>query len=366
LSATATTTVPGRSAPEIGELWIHPRIRRLPIDLPGPFVRNDRGELVTVTHMGHTLRWSSNEGATWTEAPLRNYVESEKEFKISKERSLIKTRSGTLVLGFMNLNEMDWRWDAPRVELLPGARLPLYATRSTDGGRTWDKPQRLHDEWTGDVRNMIQLRCGRIVMASQRMRNHPGRNTVLTYYSDDEALTWKASNTIDLGGAGHHGGVMEGTIEELPDGAIVMLIRTNWQQFWRAISRDGGASWRDIQPSGIDASCAPGLLTRLASGRIMLLWNRLYPEGKSEYPMAGGINDWSEVACSKHREEMSLAWYDTATHTISNPVVIARQPGAGLAYPRVFENQPGELWVTTMFGGLRLVLLESDFVSSRP
>jgi len=42
-------------------------------------------------------------------------------------------------------------------------------------------------------------------------------------------------------------------------------------------------------------------------------------------------------------------------------VVIARKPGASLAYPYLFEASPGELWITTMQGGVRLKLREADF-----
>jgi hypothetical protein len=44
----------------------------------------------------------------------------------------------------------------------------------------------------------------------------------------------------------------------------------------------------------------------------------------------------------------------------SKPVVIARS--SGLAYPYLFEPSPGLLWITTMFGNLRVRLLEQDAV----
>ena len=47
-----------------------------------------------------------------------------------------------------------------------------------------------------------------------------------------------------------------------------MLIRTNYDQFWTAYSSDKGRIWRDIRPSGIEASSAPGFLLRLKSGRL--------------------------------------------------------------------------------------------------
>ena len=45
----------------------------------------------------------------------------------------------------------------------------------------------------------------------------------------------------------------------------------------------------------------------------------------------------------------------------TKPVVIARVKRGGLAYPYLFEAHPGELWITTMYGSLRIKLSEKDF-----
>ncbi|MEZ6112837.1 MAG: sialidase family protein [Pirellulaceae bacterium] len=124
-------------------------------------------------------------------------------------------------------------------------------------------------------------------------------------------------------------------------------IRTNWGEFWSAYSHDGGRFWRIIQLSGIPPA-VPGLLKRLASGRLLLLWNRPLPEGKSDWPLTGGDGLWSDVPVSNHREELSLALSDDDGW--SGATVIARQPGKWLAYPYAFEPRAGEIWITTMQG----------------
>lgn len=343
-------------------LWIHPKIRPLSIDLPGPFAFDSQGHLLTPATDQKGVARSTDGGANWINTPLQNYSVNDNEFKISNERVLFRTKAGSLILSFMNLNEKLWLWRDELRDALPGTRLPHVVTRSLDDGKTWSDPVMLHEQWTGEIRNIIQLKSGRLLISSMKFLHQPGRHAVLTYRSDDDGVTWLPSHIIDLGGVGHHGGVTEATIEELKNGDVLMLLRTNWDQFWRAMSHDGGASWRTIVPSGIAASSAPGLLKRLASGRLLLLWNRLYPEGKTEFPLTGGDSIWSEVPVSNHREELSLAWYDESRHAISEPVVIARQKKSWLSYPRVFEHAPGELWVTTMQGGLRLILSERDFV----
>ena len=350
----STTDKPG--------MWIHPNAKPLHVDLMGPFVRAGEDRLLSVDERG--VLESGDDGRSWESRPLFDYGKRDKEFKISQARALFRTREGTLIFSFMNQNERRWTWQDELHDILPGNRLPHYVTRSTDGGQTWEEPHMFHESWTGDVRNGIQTKSGRIVISSMMMLSNPGRHTVLTYSSDDGGASWTRSNVIDLGGNGHHGGVTEATVVELTDGRLWFLIRTNWGVFWQAHSHDEGLSWRDIGPTEIDASSAPGLLSRLASGRLMLLWNRYYPEGKKEFPLRGGDCIWSEVPVSNHREELSLSFSEDDGATWSESVVIARQQEAWLSYPEVLEHSPGELWITTMQGGLRLVIREKDFASS--
>ncbi len=354
LTAVGWTSASAADAP----LLTDPRLRQLPTAEQGPFVRNEAGQLVTINE-SHSLV-SDDGGASWTEQPL---FPDRSDIKVSRERTLIATESGVIIAAFMNLAERNWTWDNA-VHDAPGAKLPTYAMRSLDGGRTWQDVQKLHDDWTGANRDMIQTKDGRVIFTTMRMQHDPGRHAVLTYSSTDDGATWKPSNLIDLGGRGHHGGVTEPTLVELNDGRIWMLIRTNWGEFWSAYSSDGGRFWSIIQPSGIPASSAPGLITRLASGRLVLVWNRPLPEGKDTWPLSGGDGLWSDTPVSNHREELSIAFSNDDGASWTDPEVIARQSGTWLAYPYMFEIEPGRLWITTMQGGVRHELREADFVGS--
>src|SRR5262249_52846042 len=280
--------------------------------------------------------------------------------KVSDERALLRTRNGVLIAAFLNPYEQHWTWEDRRHDA-PGARLPTYVMRSRDGGKTWQDVRKLHDDWTGDIRDIIQTRDGRVIVSSMKMQHDPGRHAVLTYSSADDGKTWRASNLIDPGGTGHRGGVTEAALAELRDGRVWLLLRTNWGEFWSGYSFDGGRFWRILQPSGIAASSAPGQLRRLRSGRLLLAWNRPFPEGKDRWPLSGGDGLWSEVPVSNHREELSIALSEDDGKTWTKPVVIARQKKKSLAYPSIFEYQPGEIWLTTMQGGVRVRFHERDF-----
>ena len=97
----------------------------------------------------------------------------------------------------------------------------------------------------------------------------------------------------------------------------------------------------------------------------MLIWNRLYPEGQTTYALRGGDGIWSEVPVSNHRGELSIAFSEDDGQSWSDAIVIARQPDKWLSYPYVFEKSPGNLWITTMQGNLRIELNETDFAKAK-
>ena len=338
-------------------ITVHENAEHMPSLPVGPFTRLKDGAILSVAGNPAQLYRSDDEGATWKETAL---FAEESNVVSAPTGALLTTAAGAVVLGFANVGEKQWTWQ-DELRDAPGARLPTCAMRSLDGGETWQDLQTLHEEWTGATRDIIQTRDGVVVFASMKMRHNPGRHTVLTYCSEDDGAAWEASNITDLGGSGHHDGATEGTLVELRDGRLLQYARTNWGQFWRLESLDGGRNWHPYGPSGVEASSAPGLLKRLASGRIVLLWNRSRPEGQSSYPLRGGDGVWSATPASNFREELSISFSEDECQSWSPPMVVARHPGSEASYPYVFEPEPGLLWITAHRWGLRLRLREEDF-----
>lgn len=351
------------------ELWIPKAAQELTGVKPtGPFIRLKDGSILAVDEQNSLL--SKDEGKTWTEHKIFPNPDA---FKISGERVLLETKSGVIILAFMNMKEATkLQWNKETSDF-PEANLPTYVARSLDGGKTWQDIKKLHNTWTGAVRTIIETRNGNIVFTSMMMAHNPCHHTVLTYTSFNDGLDWTRSNIIDLGGKGDHSGVTESTIAQLKDGRIWQLMRTNWGTFWEAYSEDEGVTWKNIGTTTIDASSAPGLLKRLESGRLVLLWNRRFPVGSKTYRFRGGDGQFSEISASNHREELSIAFSDDEGKTWSAPQVIAKnlkyegtdRMASWIAYPFAFEVKPGELWITTMQGGLKMKLLEKDFYVER-
>jgi len=339
------------------ERWLDPRCTVLPMDKVGPFVELGDGSLMTIE--GNATQQSKDDGRTWSE--LRTISEEPPPGRPSGGGLLLKTRDGVILYVYMDMGTYKWAWDDAKREAAEDVRLDVWAIQSLDEGKTWVNRQRIFEGYCGALINIIQTKSGHIVAPVQLLMRNPSRHATHTYVSADNGKTWERSNIIDLGGHGHHDGAMEATVVELQDGRLWMLLRTNWDVFWEAYSSDHGHSWRVINPGEIDTSSAPGHLTRLKSGRLVLVWNRLYPQGKSDYQRRGGDGNLSQVQASWHREELSIAFSEDDSKTWTKPVVFARDKG-GLSYPYIFERREGELWVTTWFQGkLCVSLQEADF-----
>ncbi len=322
--------------------WIHPLVQTLEIDRNGPFVNLDDNSIGTIDI--HGFRVSKDDGKTWSEAiPVCKGIDPEEPASYY----LLRTKNNTLIFVYLNFIGKNFDWDEKTKEPGKNSKLEVWAIRSIDGGKTWIDNQCILEGYNTNFFALIQTRSGRVIAPFDHLTSQPGHFIICTVFSDDEGKTWQKSNWIDIGGHGHHDGALEPTLAELSDGRLLMLIRTSLDQFWQAISENDGKYWRIIQPSGINASNSPGYLLRLNSGRLVLVWNQLNPEGREQKKSI--MPQHTEFPSSWHREELSIAFSEDDGKTWTKPVVIARQPGGQLSYPYLFERRPGELWIIPGF-----------------
>ncbi len=346
--ADVTATYAARAAgPGGGQLWVHRLCRPLQTERKGPFVPLADGSLLTVDAAGLSI--SHDDGATWAQTIPAAHGQDPTE---PAACAMVETPSGTLVMAYLDFKVRRWGWDSKRNEPEPDCCLELHCIRSRDGGRSWSDRQCLLDGYNANFFGFIRTRGGRLVLVAEHLVTEPARWVVCSFVSDDEGVSWRRSNLIDLGGHGHHDGAAEPTVAELSDGRLLMLIRTNLGLFWQAFSDDGGRYWRTLGPSGIEASSAPGQLLRCRSGRLVLVWNQRDSEDWT-WPLGEPIAQCSEVPSSWHREELSIATSDDDGRTWSRPLVIARLRGGQLSYPHLIERREGELWVVAGFASKR-------------
>ena len=106
---------------------------------------------------------SRDQGETWEKtSPFAPVV----DLHPTDSGAFLATAGGTLIAAFSNRAEMvRAEWD-PELRDPTTWRLPTYVVRSRDGGQTWEDLHKLHDDWTGANRDMIQTREGRVVFTS--------------------------------------------------------------------------------------------------------------------------------------------------------------------------------------------------------
>jgi len=230
----------------------------------------------------------------------------------------------------------------------------LFAAVSYDEGKTWPNRRLVTPGSSGkaDPNGYLaatQTRGGNVVVPVEIRLHDPGRWGTYVFVSPDDGETWSRSKLIDLGGHGHHDGAIEAAITELSDNRLMLLIRTSLDRFWEAYSEDHGYHWRELRPSQVDASSAPGYLQRLASGRLVLVWNRVNREGAAPTLRSAPSALYANGSRSQ-REELSLSYSDDDGKNWAPGVVIARQTNGSICYPFVLEPTPGELWIWTRYG----------------
>ena len=331
-----------------GPLTLHPKGAPLPSAHQGPFVTTGDGGVLCID--AHSALVSRDEGKTWKKYPL---FDDPPRYQVSNERALLRTRDGVVIAAWMNLKEMKlaegFRWGGDEEQFRQWI-LPTYVCRSLDDGETWEAPIKINTPWCGCIHSMIETADGRIVLATQEVIP-AWRHASHTFVSDDKGKTWEKSNILDIGTGRHdHAGSIEGTLVELNSGSIYQLLRTETGYLYEATSKDSGLTWADFESSGIRSVTCCAQLYRLADGQIALLWN---------HPLR------RRPADIRSREELSIAYSDDECKTWSPRVVVAATytGGGRVSYPYLYERRPGEFWITTMQGGLRMRIHQADLAA---
>ncbi len=326
---------------------LHPKAAPLPHAHQGPFVTTADGCVLTIDSK-NALR-SNDEGHSWTKTPLFTAPE---KFNVSNERALLRTREGIIVSAWMNIAEKKtppgWHWGEKSVQWTDFI-LPTYTCRSTDDGRTWETPVKLSAPWCGCIHSLIQMKSGRLVLVAQEIIPQ-WRHATVMWASDDLGKTWLRGDMLDYGIGEHdHAGSLEGSVIERADGTLHLLLRTEAGFLWEAASSDG-LKWTGLKQTTIQSvTCCPQM-ARLTDGRIALLWN-----APPRHDLKSGSS----------RAELSLAFSNDEAATWSKPVIVAANyaPAGRVSYPYLYEHKPGELWITTMQGGLRMKVNTNDLAA---
>ncbi|MGL5227836.1 MAG: sialidase family protein [Bacteroidales bacterium] len=134
---------------------------------------------------------------------------------------------------------------------------------------------------SGIMRNPVFVNEGKRILIPA----HSGSSFV--HISDDGGLTWtRSKNNIEApphkAGGIHKGhrwqniGV-EGTIVELKNKTLWILVRTSQDQYYEAFSEDMGETWSAAKPSRFWGTLTMPCINRLSDGRLLMLWTNTVP-----------------------------------------------------------------------------------------
>ena len=231
--------------------------------------------------------------------------------------------------------------------------LHFWMRRSSDDGESWSAATIVNPEPGYYVMNndrVVQLRDGRLLapMAWSPEVFAPGTAfKTVVYFSDDDGESWRRSSP-DLEAPKR--GAMEPGLVELSGGRVLQIVRTQTGKIWHSYSRDRGETWSKAEPWLVSSPESPATIVRLKDGRLALFWNPVYREGADH----GGP-----------RTPLVAAISTDDGRTWSEPKRLEHEEGASFAYLSATEHD-GRLLLTYWVGrdrryGLRFRSLPLSF-----
>ncbi len=199
--------------------------------------------------------------------------------------------------------------------------------KSSDGGQSWDKPQRLPDGVLGPIKDKpVLLSDGSWLCGSSE---EGGGWRVHFELTSDEGRNWKIVGPVDGGGKYH---AIQPTILLHKDGRLQALCRTQEGVIATTWSDDGGKSWTPLASTGLPNPNSGIDAVTLRDGRQLLVYNDsgIVP-GKPMESLRCPLN----VAISND----GLKW--------KNVLTLEDKPlPAGYAYPAVIQSSDGLVRIT--------------------
>ncbi len=146
------------------------------------------------------------------------------------------------------------------------------------------EPKMIWRGYNGSQMEYQQLPSGRIIVPYGSFQPHAkavppiGRFKVIVQVSDDDGRTWEESESklfspcyADFNGSNE--GACEPAIEQLRDGRIWMLIRTQAGFLYESYSADNGTTWSEAMASRFNTSTGPPNIMRHKNGWLVVCWN---------------------------------------------------------------------------------------------
>ena len=266
-------------------------------------------------------RFSSDGGATWTRDDIAMTANDEGGMN-TMSPSLLRMRDGALGLFYLRKND------------LTDCRVFLRVSR--DEGRTWGPARVCTEPVGYYVMNndrVVRLARGRILLpvalhatpAEPKFQRHAA---IACFYSDDDGRTWSRGADVPGGGTS---ALEEPGVVELTDGRVMLWVRTDAGKQFVSYSGDGGATWGAFADSNIVSPRSPASIERIpGTGDLLLAWNnngnvKTKTHGdRTPFNVAISRDDGATWRNVKTLENDPAGWYCyTAIHFAGEHVILS-------------------------------------------
>ncbi|WP_286854140.1 MULTISPECIES: sialidase family protein [unclassified Proteiniphilum] len=286
--------------------------------------KTEEGELIIVysgDRDSHVCPWgktqlirSRDNGKTWSKPETINNTPLD-----DRDAGIIQTQKGTLLISwFTSLTYASpaWKWTYQKyarvAEKIPDEIKKIWlgnwTRRSTDGGKTWEKPVRTSST---APHGPIQLRDGRLLYIGNGTWN--GLPALVAEQSMDDGQSWQVIATFKTE-SGSITGISEPHLVETRSGKIIAMFRNepnnNEKFLLQSESHDGGKTWTMLHQTPIWGY--PPHLLELKNGWLLVVY------GYRKEP-------YGERACISRDEGK--------TWDIKNEIVLADAFNGDLGYP---------------------------------
>ena len=270
---------------------------------------------------------------------------------------------------FVKKEEFD-RATAARV----GLRFYLDVWMRAANLRRAQEPKMIWRGYNGSQMEFQQLASGRLLVPFGSMQPHAkpappiGRNKTVIQYSDDNGATWHESPTkiISPCYAGFNGlneGACEPAIEQLADGRIWMLTRSQAGFLYESYSRDDGTTWQPAAASRFNTSTGPPNIMRHNNGWLVVCWNNCEMPPRQNGEGVYGGRDALHIAVSADEGKTWRGFREIYLdhRRNDNP---AKSGDRGTAYPLGAYTADGKIVVISGqgIGGRNPILVDPQWI----
>ena len=269
---------------------------------------------------------STDNGKTWSEPETINNTPLD-----DRDPGILETFKGTLLVSWFTSLAFDTpnsykqhpEWERHAEKLSAETKhqwLGNWTRRSTDGGKTWEKP----------VKQIVSAPHGPIELSNKRLLYVgtvaiDGKYRIGVEESRNDGKSWKLISTIAIPDGMSFEDLHEPHAVEVSPGKLVMMIRYNPKDFLQNFmqqseSSDGGKTWTTLHATPIWGF--PPHLIKLTNGWLLAVYGVRRPI-------------YSERAC--------LSKDGGKTWDIENEIILCQNINGDLGYPASVQLDDGSI-----------------------